>query len=624
MLIIVSYLCGMWIKQITKRNSPTGKTFYQYQLTETIRIGGKVKHKAILYLGYDPLLKDKTNRQIVSKLLENRIRGLAQLPEFDHKTNVDLAQLADKYYNKYLIKHQDEPAATKPLTKQDETKYEPVDISSTEVFNTREIGAEWLCYKVAGHLDIKGFLKRQGWKDKWIEHGLISIISRAVFTSSEHKTEHWLHNNSGLLELFSPGSATITRHHLYKAASRLHEAKAEMEPWLSKRTTELFNLDDSLVIYDLTNTYFEGRKANSKIAKHGKNKQNRNDCKQVVLAAVINRYGFLKHSQIYEGNMADKNTLADIIDQLQKQCPQNTTAQTIVIDAGIATEDNLTLLKRKQLKYVCVSRKKVKDYEALIGQPISIKDKRNNTIELKLISQENENFMYIKSDMKQKKENAMHQQATERFEQELENVKQGISKPRGTKQIEKVWERIGRIKQKYSSAHKYYNISITEENRVATAISWKKKPQTEDQQQTGVYFLRTNYETTEEKQLWQIYNLIREVESTFRCLKTDLNLRPIFHRQDKYTEAHLNLGLLAYAIVSTIKYLLKQQNIHHDWRNIVRILNTQKVTTIKQKAKDKDIAIRLCSRPIKEALQIFKAAGVSSMPILPKKSVVLH
>jgi hypothetical protein len=615
----------MWIKQIRKTNTPKGKVFFQYQLTQTMRIDRKVKHKAILYLGYDPLLNDKKNRQVVSKLLQYRIMNQAQLPEMGGQVNVDLEQLADKYYDKYLIKHQIEPTSAKPKTPADKTTYEQVDISTTEVFNAREIGAEWLCYKVAEHLDIRGFLKRQGWRDKWIEHGLISIISRAVFASSEHKTEHWLHHNSGLLELFSPAVATITRHHLYKAASRLYDAKANMEPWLSDKTTELFNLDDSLVIYDLTNTYFEGRKVNSTIARYGKSKEKRNDCKQVVLAAVINRYGFLKHSQIYEGNMADKNTLADIIEQLQKKSPQTSTSQTIVIDAGIATEDNLALLKEKQLRYVCVSRKKLKDYEALVDQKtISIQDKRKNTIELKLIPQQDESWLYVKSEMKQKKENAMHQQAIARFEQELENVKQGIAKPRGTKMIEKVWERIGRIKERNTSAHKYFDINITEEKGIATLINWKKNELKEEKKQSGVYFIRTNYPATEEKQLWQIYNLIREVESTFRCLKTDLNLRPVFHKKDPYTEAHLNLGLLAYALVNTIRYMLGQQNIYYDWRNIVRIMNTQKITTIKQKGKNKEIAVRLCSRPTKEALQIYKAIGISSMPIAPRKSVVLH
>ncbi len=615
----------MWIKEIKKSNSPKGKTFFQYQLTETLRIDGKVKHKAILYLGYHKLLKNKKNRQKVSKLLEYRIQNKFQLPGQGYYASIELEQLGEKYYNKYLLKHQVDQEDKEREPKAAKVNYELIDLESTEVFNCREIGAEWLCYKITAQLDIKGFLKRSGWTNKWIEYGLISIISRAVFASSEHKTQHWLHNNSGLLELFGSNSANITRHHLYQASSRLYSLKAILEPWLYERTRDLFNLDENLLIYDLTNTYFEGRKVGSKLARYGKSKEKRKDCKLVVLAAVINSYGFLKHSHIYEGNMSDNKTLADMVDDLQKHSQQASQRQTIVIDAGIATEDNLKMLKDKALKYVCVSRKKLKDYQVFIGdKTVSIADKRKNLIELKIISQPDESWLYVHSEMKEKKEGSMLQNALQRFEHELENVRQGISKKGGVKKIEKVWERIGRIKEQNQSVHKYFNINISQNNGIATAINWLKNEKLEGQNQTGIYFLRTNYDIKDEKELWNMYNLIREIESTFRCLKTDLNIRPVFHQKDQYTEAHLNLGLLAYQLVSTIRYRLKEQNIHHDWRKIVRIMNTQKITTIKQRAKDKDIALRICSRPIQEALQIYKAIGISSMPMSQKKSVVLH
>lgn len=163
----------MWIKQIRKSNTPKGKTFYQYQFTRTMRIDGKVKHKSILYLGYHSLPDDKNNRRMVAKLLEYKIRGLSDLPEHIAGINIELKQLADKYYDKYLVKHQQGQTGPQPKPQAGHTNYYLVDISSTQVFNTREIGAEWLCYKVAEHLDIRGFLKRQGWKDKWIEYKIV-------------------------------------------------------------------------------------------------------------------------------------------------------------------------------------------------------------------------------------------------------------------------------------------------------------------------------------------------------------------------------------------------------------------------------------------------------------------
>ncbi len=125
--------------------------------------------------------------------------------------------------------------------------------------------------------------------------------------------------------------------------------------------------------------------------------------------------------------------------------------------------------------------------------------------------------------------------------------------------------------------------------------------------------------------LWDIYNTIREVESTFRCLKTDLNLRPVYHQKDEHIESHLHLGLLAYQIVAPIRYMLKSKGLNYGWQNIVRIMNTQKSLSVKQKAKEnKEIIVKTCSSPCSEALEIYRSLNMSSMPFKTKKFVVPH
>ena len=128
----------------------------------------------------------------------------------------------------------------------------------------------------------------------------------------------------------------------------------------------------------------------------------------------------------------------------------------------------------------------------------------------------------------------------------------------------------------------------------------------------------------QEEELWQIYNLIREVEATFRCLKTDLNLRPIYHQEDQYIEAHLNLGLIAYQLVACIRHQLKDKGINHSWSTIVRIMNTQKMVSVEQRAKNKTIKIRSATKPNDKVAQIYAATGVKHTPIKPRKFVVYH
>ena len=134
---------------------------------------------------------------------------------------------------------------------------------------------------------------------------------------------------------------------------------------MSRRTNELFDLEDKIILYDLTNTYFEGRMQRSKKAKFGRSKEKRNDAKIVVLAVVTNREGFLKYSNIFEGNMTDCKTLETVIDTLSNETSYTVRKPIVVIDAGIATEDNVIMLRKKRIRLcVCITL----EYERIIMQ----------------------------------------------------------------------------------------------------------------------------------------------------------------------------------------------------------------------------------------------------------------
>ena len=395
----------------------------------------------------------------------------------------------------------------------------------------------------------------------------------------------------------------------------------------------MFDLEDKLVIYDLTNSYFEGRKTHSSLAQFGKNKQKRNDRRQVVFTGVINQQGFIRHSRIYEGNTADPTTLPDMLEDLKKHSPQHA-KRTVVIDAGLASEENLAIIRNAGLTYVCVARSGLKDYQAHVKeQKVVIKDRNGSPIELAMVETptQPDRWMYVKSEGKTRKERAIDAQLTARFEQDLQTAKAALTKKGGTKKIEKVYERIGRIKEKHKKVQAKYTITIRQEAGKATAITWTLKPVNPQKtdaklspQNQGVYFIRTNLEVAQEVQLWQIYNTIREVEATFRCLKSDLQIRPIHHQKDSRVEAHIYVTILAYQLVNTIRYLLKQKNIHHDWTNIIRIMSSQQMATVELKAEGKTLGVRRPSRPSKAALGIYKALGISSMPKQKSKYVVYH
>lgn len=616
----------MFIREVKKQRSNSSKVFYQYTLAQAARVDGKVKQRAILYLGSDPLLKDKGNRSVVLAILKAKIFDQPEL--FPLKPTEPLLKLALSLYEKYCIKYQqeEEPKTSIP-PKPKEAEFHNVDIKGLDVQEVKTFGAENLCKQMLGKLKIKEFLSSLGMSNKEVLKSLITIASRAIFSSSEHKTAQILSMNSSLLECFSY-KESITHKQLYDISEKLYQHKEKIDNFLYNQITDMFDIDDKLVIFDISNTYFETGKRESKKAKYAVSKEKRNDCPIIVFTGVINSEGFIRHSRIYEGNKPDPATLADMLKDLEKHANPDS-KQTIVIDAGIATEDNLTLIRKKGYRYAAVSRKRLEEYsiDRSKQKTIELTNRGKEKIELAIFRPEgySDMWMYVESQGKRKKEESMNEKLKQRFEEDLLTIRKALSKKGGTKEISKVWERIGRTKQKHNRVSSRYEIKVVEENRKAVEITWnEKKIKTKEDKEKGVYFIRTNYENPNEKELWHIYNTIREVESTFRALKTDLNLRPVHHQNDERIEAHIYLTMLAYQLVNTIRYMLKKKDLNYDWRNLLRIMNTQNIQTIKLPTDKKVIYYRMPSKPIIEVKQIYDAAQCKETQKAVKKYVVYH
>ena len=234
-------------------------------------------------------------------------------------------------------------------------------------------------------------------------------------------------------------------------------------------------------------------------------------------------------------------------------------------------------------------------------------------------------FLQVNSPMKALKESSMNRQWRERFECELQKAKDGLTKKGGTKRYEKVIERIGRAMQKYPSIAKFYKVTYTrsaKDSALMSDITWEIHAPHDIDADSGKYFLRTNIAALDEKTTWDYYNLIREIETTNRQLKTDLSLRPIYHQKDDTADAHLFFGMLAYWIVNTIRHQLKQHGINHYWTEIVRIMQPQKiVTTQAENPLGETMQYRVCSDPPPAARRIYKALNYKDRPFRRKKKI---
>ena len=629
----------MYFKATYRHNPKTDKSDWYYRLVESYRnVLDEVRQRTVLSVGF---LSEFSGDQIdlIEKGICDRLSGQQSLFE-----DAGVITFVEELYLR-MIKEKKVDLVTSDPKKDIDT----VDLNTLKNKDVREMGAEWLSLQAVRELGIDRYLASRGWNDEDISLALSHIVSRAVYPASELKTVRFMEDNSSICELTGYDIDKLTKDKLYGVSKKLFEEKQGIENYLSKKTNDLFDLQDEIILYDLTNSYFEGEKRSSNLARYGRSKEKRSDCPLVVLGLVVNVEGFIKHSSIFQGNMSDSKSLCQLIDQLRLSTSTSTKRAIVVIDAGIATEDNLALIQAKGSDYVCVSRStKAVIRKAETGKAVIVNDRKNREITLESVLNDNDSvyFMKVTSPTKALKEKAMKTLFELRFEDGLECIKTSLTKKSGVKTYEKVLERIGRLKGKYPSAYKRYKIDIEKQvipvngknksakteiiaevktKEICTALKWEKiaKLDVQKQEECGVYFLRTSIKTDEETLVWTVYNCIRNIESSFRTLKTDLDLRPIFHKSDDATQAHLNLGLLAYWVVNTIRYKLQQKEIKSEWREIVRVMNTQKcVTTIIQNTREQWISIRKCSEPEDKVSRIYDALKYKYAPFIRKKSVV--
>lgn len=607
----------MFLKPVLKYIKSTGEHKTYYRLCESYRYENTVRHHTIVQLGTLEELSGEDRRkslvQRLASLVKQSRTGISDMFEPDDK---EVESLAQKHFATILKKERIDFIKGR--------NYQTIDTNTVENKDIREVGTEWMCAQAVEQLQIGKCLSEQGWNDDAIQLALTHIISRASYPASELRTSQWINENSAVCELTNYPVELITKDKLYGISHKLFREKATLEQHLSKRTNELFDLHDTIYIYDLTNTYFEGQQKNSTLAQFGRSKEKRSDCKLIVLALVVNTEGFIKYSQLFEGNMSDSKSLLQIIQELSSRTSSTVRKPVVVMDAGIATDDNILLLRKYNFDYMCVARSSLKKYSIDVNSnPILIKDKKEQPLTLQKvkIANDTDNYLLVHSEAKQAKEESIKSKFAIRYQQELTQINNGLNKKGGIKKKEKVWERIGRIKQKYPGINKHYQIDVIANDKGnATEIQWKQNPISARE---GKYLLRTNLDEKDEHIQWMIYNTIREIESTFRTLKTDLDLRPVFHKTDDASMAHLHLGLLAYTVVNTIRHQLKQKGINNEWRDIKRIMNTQKiVTTTMVNQYGQTIIIRQCSEPASQVEQIYAALNYKYKPFARKKFVV--
>ena len=353
-------------------------------------------------------------------------------------------------------------------------------------------------------------------------------------------------------------------------------------------------------------------------------KKERNDCPLMTMGLVMNEHGFLNRTSILPGNASEPKTLEQMIKGLSVH--HSLFKPTIILDAGIATNDNLAWLRGNGYTYVVSARQDAPSMD-LEGELEAVGD-LNDFVKAALIKSEDdseEKWLYCESEAKAAVALEMKQSFRKRFEDELKKLSDGLFKPKGRKKFTKVIERIGRLKEKHKRISGCYEVNViaSKDGATATAIEWKVIDEKMSDKLTGSYFLRTNLVTMGAKELWQLYNTLRGVEDAFRFMKSSLGLRPVYHQKEHRVDGHLWITILAYHLIQQCLYQLNKQGINHQWKTIRKIMKGRVRVTMQAKTEDgKTLYYRSSTKAEGGQQEIYRALGLSSSILRSKKIII--
>lgn len=606
----------MYIRKTIKVDRKSGKTYAAFHLVESVRTERGPRQRVLLYMGAELNLPEEQH-PLLAQCIEDIITDTQLLFSYPEEVK-KLAQLYASQIIRRLSQETIEPSSevVKP-------EFSNIDIHSIEQTEPRSIGAEHLLLQMASQLTLPEQLQKLGLSKTDVSIALGSIIARGVHPSSEREAYRWLCQCSGLGELLDFDFTKTTLHKFYKISDRLLSHKNTLEAELEKIEQQFHGYTSTIALYDLTNTYMEGQAEKNPKATYGISKEKRNDCPLVTMGLVMNEHGFLSRTSLLAGNVSEPKTLQAMIESLQVH--QSFIKPTIVLDAGIATEENLLWLRENKYMYVVSARQEAPSFE-LEGELVSV-GAALDQVKAALIKSppDAEKWLYCESKAKAAVASSMKQTFRKRFEEDLQKLKLGLAKPKGRKKHSKILERIGRLKEKHKRISGCYEVNAipSEDGMTTITVEWKAIEGKMEEKLTGSYFLRTNRTDLEAKELWQLYNVLRGIEDAFRFMKSSLGLRPVYHQKEHRVDGHLWITILAYHLIQQCRHQLAQEGINYLWQTIRDIMIGRVRVTMQAKTEEgKVLYHRSTTKAEGDQTAIYRALKMSSQILQAKKTVL--
>jgi transposase len=457
----------------------------------------------------------------------------------------------------------------------------------------------------------------------------VMTLNRLVSPASEHAMPDWI-RRTALADILGIDFSTLSDEALYRNLDRLHPQRVAIEQALAARERTLFNLEDTLYLYDLTSTYFEGQCPHNPQAQRGYSRDHRPDCKQVIVGLVLDPKGFPKAHEVFDGNRQDRTTLDEMLAALEQRTGHRGGA-TVVIDRGLAFDDNLAQIRARQYHYIVAGRPAERQehqeaFEDDIGwteifrTPSPRNPAQNKTrVFIKRAVSGAEVHILCRSDGRLEKDRAIRDKHEQRFLRDLTKLQARVARGR-LRAPTKIHEALGRLKERYPRVARYYALAYDDATR---AVTWTAQADRKARAERldGAYLLRTDRQDLSEEEIWRLYILLTRVEAAFRAMKSPLMERPIFHHLEHRVQTHIFLCVLAYHLLVAIEQRFLDQDVHTSWATLREQLSThQVVTVVLPSTNGQTLRIRKGSTPEAIHREIYRTLQIPHEVMKPVKT----
>ena len=616
----------MYIRKSTR--TVKGIKYINYILVESVRTPSGPRQKSVCSLG-DLSPRPKEDWLRLARKIEDALVGQESFIKADDPEVDEIVRKVKDRQKQESRKYKDSHISTRADSNSKEDDLIAVHADRVRTEEHREAGPVHVGLEFWKRLEIDRILLDVGLDERCRTLTSAMALARLIDPCSEHAMPNWI-RTTAMADLLGVDFDGLSHHSLYRNMDKLYEKRAEIESKLVERERDLFHLDTTIFFYDLTSTYFEGQAMANPKAKRGYSRDQRPDCKQVVVGLVVNRDGFPQAHEVFEGNLQDRKSLGAMLDLLNARVGLKA-GQTVVVDRGMAYAENLEEIRARGLHYLVASRQSERDqwlskYEEAEGFEPVLREtspqnpcQKKSRVEVKRMRQGEETHVLCVSEGRTEKDRAIREKQEGRLLKDMEKLSKRIEEGR-LSDVGKIGEAIGRLKERYPRVARYYYIAYDAETKRLKYSENKEKKNTAEKLDGG-YLLKTDRDDLDAEEAWRIYILLTRAEHAFRDMKSPLAERPVFHHIERRVDTHIFLCVLAYHLLVSIEKTLLDQGVHTSWGTVKETLKTHQVCTVVLPTDDGSVLrIRKGSTPEEPHKELYGLLKVPMEVMKPKKT----